>query len=97
MDKKKFRALAALIAWGIVLYVLLNHLSGVLALLVRLLNLTLPLLLGGIMAFVLNVPMHGVEVRLSRWQEKHNKKIKNRFNTAVSAIFTFLVTNNFAH
>lgn len=92
MDKKKFRALAALIAWGIILYVLLNHLSSVLALLVRLLNLTLPLLLGGILAFVLNVPMHGVEVRLSRWQEKHNKKIKNRFNTAVSAIFTFLVT-----
>ena len=66
MDKKKFKQLALLIAWGIILYVLLNHLGGLILLLRELLNLVLPLILGGVLAFVLNVPMHGLEEKLRK-------------------------------
>lgn len=91
MDKKKFRAWAALIAWGIILYVLLNHLPVILMLLKTLLNLAFPMIVGGVLAFILNVPMHGVEDKLQRWQTKRGKKVKQKLNTAISAIFTILI------
>ena len=91
MDKKKFKQLALLIAWGIILYVLLNHLGGLILLLRELLNLVLPLILGGVLAFVLNVPMHGLEEKLRKTQEKRGKTVRVKLNTAISAVVTFLI------
>jgi predicted PurR-regulated permease PerM len=91
MDKKTFKAWAALIAWGVAVYILLTYLSSILAFLKMLLNLIFPLILGGVLAFILNVPMHGVEERMRKWQTKRGRKVRLKLNTAISAAFTILI------
>ncbi len=50
-----------LVAFGVLLYVGATHFSAVLGALSKIVQLLLPVLIGGIIAFVLNVPMSGLE------------------------------------
>lgn len=61
MDDKKLKDALFLIAFGVVLYVGMTHLSTVLAAVSSVVDLLLPVLIGAIFAFVLNVPMSGLE------------------------------------
>ena len=61
MDDKKLKDALFLIAFGVVLYVGMMHLSTVLAAVSSVVDLLLPVLIGAIFAFVLNVPMSGLE------------------------------------
>lgn len=61
MDDKKLKDTLFLIAFGVVLYVGMTHLSTVLAAVSSVVDLLLPVLIGAIFAFVLNVPMSGLE------------------------------------
>lgn len=61
MDDKKLKDALFLIAFGVVLYVGMTHLSTVLAAASSVVDLLLPVLIGAIFAFVLNVPMSGLE------------------------------------
>lgn len=61
MDDKKLKDALFLIAFGVVLYVGMTHLSTVLAAVSSVVDLLLPVLIGAIFAFVLNVSMSGLE------------------------------------
>ncbi len=61
VDDKKLKDALFLIAFGVVLYVGMTHLSTVLAAASSVVDLLLPVLIGAIFAFVLNVPMSGLE------------------------------------
>jgi predicted PurR-regulated permease PerM len=61
VDDKKLKDALFLIAFGVVLYVGMTHLSTVLAAVSSVVDLLLPVLIGAIFAFVLNVPMSGLE------------------------------------
>ena len=61
VDDKKLKDALFLIAFGVVLNVGMTHLSTVLAAVSSVVDLLLPVLIGAIFAFVLNVPMSGLE------------------------------------
>lgn len=61
VDDKKLKDALFLIAFGVVLYVGMTHLLTVLAAVSSVVDLLLPVLIGAIFAFVLNVPMSGLE------------------------------------
>nr|WP_187231651.1 AI-2E family transporter [Collinsella sp. BA40] len=61
MDNKKMRDAMFLVAFGVLLYVGMTHLSVVFDALSKVAQLLLPVLIGAIFAFVLNVPMSGLE------------------------------------
>lgn len=65
MDKK-FRQQLCLVAFGVVLFTALNHLSYVAAFLTRCAEMLGPALTGLLLAFVLSIPMQGIAVRLAR-------------------------------
>ncbi len=83
---KNKRSLLIIITCGILFYWGLNHLSVFLSILKQLLGVVSPFLMGGAIAFVLNVPMKNIEKRLlSVFKEK---KMLLR---AVSILASFLL------
>ena len=83
---KNKRSLLIIITCGILFYWGLNHLSVFLGILKQLLGVVSPFLMGGAIAFVLNVPMKNIEKRLlSVFKEK---KMLLR---AVSILASFLL------
>lgn len=73
MDKK-FRQQLWLVAFGVVLFTALNHLSYVAAFLTYCAEMLGPALAGLLLAFVLSIPMQGIAVRLARRCPKLNEK-----------------------
>ena len=60
-NRQSIRGLLAVVCGGVVLYVGLHHLGAVIGALKALLHVLAPFLLGGAVAFVLNVPMRSIE------------------------------------
>lgn len=77
-----------LIAFGIVLFAVCMNLSTVLHFLQTLISLILPLLLGLLFAFVLNVPMTGIERRLVRLAAASKRPPKESLLRGISLILT---------
>ncbi len=86
----RFHQAAALIVIGILSYTLINHLSVISTVFWFLTDLLQPLIIGGIVAFFLNVPMRVLERHLARFQEKHGKKIRTKFNSTISLLITYI-------
>lgn len=61
MDKKLKRSIMFLIAFAIILFVAINNLEAVIRFVTSLGQLILPVIIGLVIAFVLNVPMRGFE------------------------------------
>ncbi len=81
----------ALLAFGCVaLFVALMHLDAVIGFLFTLIGLVQPVLVGGILAFFLNVPMTAIERGLSAAARKANRKVKPGLLRSVSLILTLL-------
>ena len=74
--------------FGVVLFVALTNLQHVFGALEKGLDLLSPLIMGGVMAFVLNVPMTGLEKFLNKLRANNRKK-KNSVR-AVSLLLTIL-------
>lgn len=75
MEKETKRSLL-LITFGIVLFSLLMHFSAVIKLLQRGITLILPIIVGLILAFILNVPMKMFEQLFTRLKKKYPKLSK---------------------
>lgn len=81
----------ALLAFGCVaLFVALMHLDAVIAFLFTLIGLVQPVLVGGILAFFLNVPMTAIERGLSAIARKAKRKVKPGLLRSVSLVLTLL-------
>ena len=75
---------------GVTLFVALLRLSDVLAFAVKLIDLVLPILAGGILAFFINVPMTGLEKRLNRLFGKARKQPSAKAIHLLSFFITLL-------
>lgn len=89
MDKK-MKQYMGLIAFGVVLYVALMNLPAVFASLKKIADLITPLLMGGVMAFILSVPMNGFENMIRRFCSKRKKQPRERAVSGISLLLTIL-------
>ena len=64
MDRETKKSVLQIVAFGIILYCAILHLNVVWGVLRNIVSLFLPFILGGCIAFVLNVPMKQIEKRL---------------------------------
>lgn len=85
-SKKSFQNTLLLIIIGIVVYCAIQNYAVVFKLLGYIINLLFPFLLGGVIAFIINVPMRGIEKRLLQ-----NCEWFKPFRRGVSYIITLLL------
>ena len=86
----RFHQAVVLIVVAVLSYTLINHLSVISTVFWFLTDLLEPLIIGGILAFFLSVPMRALERRLAHFQEKHGKKVRTRFNSTISLLITYI-------
>ena len=89
--KGSFREALLLILIGVGAFVGLSHLDIVGSRVWSVIRLFMPLIIGGIVAFILNVPMHGFEKLLSRRARRRKKPLKEkrvRFYAARASIIS---------
>ncbi len=82
-----FKKNAMLVAGGIVLFVALMNFKKVLVAIMSVLGLFSPLVVGGMIAFVLNIPMKGIEKQLIKLHDKKPLKI-----LAPTRVYSLLLT-----
>ena len=90
MDKKLKNALIV-VAFGIILFNALTHLGTVLEFAKKLTNLALPLIIGFVLAFVLNVPMRAIETRLKNLFAGKKKAPGGKLLRLVSLFLTLVI------
>lgn len=88
--KTRYTQAMGLIAFAVGLYALINHLSVIGSVFHFLTNLLEPLIVGAILAFLLNVPMRGLEKLFFRLQTRRRWKVRERANEVVSLILTYV-------
>ncbi len=89
MDKQSKRILL-FIAFGVCLFVGLNHINVIWNFIVTVCRLLIPVIAGGIIAFFLNVPMSGFEKLLNKLAGKLKFKISPKVNRMVSLLLTIV-------
>lgn len=89
MDKQ-MKQVAAIVFGGIGFYFALTHFQVLAGWIARLLAIFLPVLVGGILAFFLNVPMSGIERGLQRAFASRKKNKRTKWTRPVSLVLTFL-------
>lgn len=75
---------------GVTLFVTLLNFSAVLAFAGKVINLILPVIVGGILALFINVPMRAIEKRLGRLFKKAKKRPTEKWLTVASFILTLI-------
>lgn len=90
MDKETKKHLL-LIAFGVGLFVVLNHLGTVIEHFSKLIAVLFPVFLGMIIAFIMNVPIRGFEKRLTRLFQKSKKKPSDKAISGMSILASFVL------
>ena len=86
----KFKQTLLIVIIGIMLFAALLNLSEVLGVLQYAIGLCMPLIVGGAMAFIMNVPMHFFEKQIDRLQRRHYSKGLEKVKTAICIIVTLV-------
>lgn len=89
MEKNMKHILLIVIA-GVGLFAALTNLSAVLRFAQSVVGIILPIIVGGVLALFINVPMTGIEKRLRRIFEKKKKKLSDKWYRVTSFILTFV-------
>lgn len=90
MNNKTTKQILFLISFGVILYVGLTHMDVVFSFVGNVGKVLLPVLLGCILAFILNVPVKGFEKLLARLCAKMKKKPSERTLTCVGLLLSLL-------
>ena len=90
MDKRFWQNMM-LVAFGVVLFVALSHLNVVRDFLSWLWTLAMPVILGIIMAFFLNVPMKGIEKGIHFLFRKCKRRLPERVGQWIALFLTLLI------
>lgn len=78
-----------LVAFGIILFVVLNHISGIFNFAKYIFSVLLPVVSGFLIAFILNVPMRGFENLITRIFKKAKHKPTPILKRVISLVLTF--------
>ncbi len=89
MDKKTKQNLLIVIV-GVGLFAALMNLHAVILILEKGIGIILPIIVGGILALFINVPMTGIEKRLRKLLQKRKKQPSDKFYRLVSFLLTFI-------
>ena len=89
MEKQKQRFAAVLVFGGIAFYFGLTHFNTVVRWILGLLGLCTPALVGGVIAFLLNVPMCGIENLLKKLFYRQNPQKAGKLLRILSLLLTF--------
>lgn len=89
MEKRLKQNLLVIIV-GVGLFAALMNLSAVLHFTERIVGLILPIIVGGILALFINVPMTGIEKRLRRILGKRKKECSDKFCRGASFLLTLV-------
>ncbi len=89
MDKKIKQNLLIVIV-GVGLFAALMNLHAVILFLEKGIGIILPIIVGGILALFINVPMMGIEKRLRKLLQKRKKQPSDKFYRLVSFLLTFV-------
>lgn len=89
--KKTFKEALLLIAFGVVLFVGLENLNTVANFAVGIFRLITPVFAGLMLAFVLNVPISGMEKLFAKAFKKAKRKPKDSMVTAFCTVATLLI------
>ena len=90
MDKNGFKENLILVITGVLLFVALTHFGVVLGGLNYVIGLIMPLIVGGAIAFILNVPMCFFEKHYDNLTKKNSSKIIESTKTAVCIVITLI-------
>ncbi len=90
MEKQKQRFAAVLVFGGIAFYFGLTHFNTVVRWILGLLGLCTPALVGGVIAFLLNVPMCGIENLLKKLFYRQNPQKAGKLLRILSLLLTFV-------
>lgn len=88
LDKKTIRIITALLAFAIILYLGLNNWKVVAGILSYMYNLIFPFILGGCIAFILNIPMNFIGKKLLSVKGKTMAKILRGGSKVISLILS---------
>lgn len=91
LNKENLKKIRGLIAFTVILLIALWNYSLILDVLGQGVGIVYPFLLGGAIAFVINVPMSFFEEKLFQNQMMKNKKVAQRLARPVSLIITLIV------
>lgn len=75
---------------GVTLFAALLNFSAVLAFAGKIINLILPVIVGGILALFIHVPMRGIEKRLERLFQKTKKRPTGKWINIISFVLTLI-------
>ena len=89
MEKKTKQNLLIVIV-GVGLFAALMNLRAVILFLEKGIGIILPIIVGGILALFINVPMTGIEKRLRKLLQKRKKQPSDRFYRMFSFLLTFV-------
>ncbi len=89
MDKK-LKQNFLLVAFGVALFAVLTNLGAVIAFFSNAVNLISPVVLGFLIAFILNVPMRGFEKLFCKLSQKRKKPLKISIIRSLSLLMTLL-------
>lgn len=78
LNKENIKKIIGIIAFGIGFYWILNNLDGALSFINKLFKLLFPFILGGVLAFILNIPMTKIENFIKKKQKKKKSKLPVR-------------------
>ncbi|MBR5229552.1 MAG: AI-2E family transporter [Firmicutes bacterium] len=88
---EKFRQNAMLVILGVGLLVALVNLKAIMGVAGTVIGLFMPLIVGGVIAFVLNVPMHFFEKQIDRINERRNSAVLRKLRTVIGLVITLFL------
>lgn len=89
MEKRTKQNLIVTVA-GVCLFVALMNFPAILGFGGKIVRLILPIIVGGILALFINVPMTGIEKRINNFAQKRKKKLSEKGCRAASFLITLL-------
>ena len=90
-NKETFKQLCFLVAFGVLLYLGIEHFDVVISVLGTILSLIFPFILGGCMAFILNVPMRAIEKALFSRVKNQSRRVR-RLKRVISLFLTLILS-----
>lgn len=91
LNKENIKKIIGIIAFGIGFYWILNNLDGALSFINKLFKLLFPFILGGVLAFILNIPMTKIENFIKKKQKKKKSKLPVRTISIVLSLVLLIV------
>lgn len=91
-EREKIKQIYKIIAFCALLILGIIYIKEVLAMVKMLFKILLPFIIGGVIAFVLNIPLCGIEEKLlKKWKGKYATKFKRPVSILLSILFVVMI------